>query len=58
MTAPAIVITLALEARPRVWCDFLTTQEADRVLDWVDQHPEYRELLDLAVELQGEERAA
>jgi len=51
-----ILIRLKCEAEPLVCADVLTEGEAARLDDWLDAHPAYRELVDLAVELTEKER--
>jgi hypothetical protein len=58
VSAPAIVIRLALEEPPQVICDTLSESERIRLVDWVASHHEYADLVELAYELQDRERAA
>jgi hypothetical protein len=46
---PSILIALRLEARPEVYIDSVSDSEYARLRDWVDNHPDLRELLDLAL---------
>jgi hypothetical protein len=56
---PAIVIRLELEAAPRVYCEALAEAEQTRLGDWLaEARPEYGALVDRAMELEAEERAA
>jgi hypothetical protein len=41
-----------------VFADYLDDTEADRMDDWLDEHPEYRLLIREAVQLAEEARAA
>jgi hypothetical protein len=54
--APALVITFALEAAPRVTTDCLSEGEYRRLLDWIRAHEDLHALTVLALEL--EETAA
>jgi len=56
--APAFFIKLGLEARPQVFSDVNSDAEEARVLDWIRSHPELAELVQRALDLQGEEPAA
>jgi hypothetical protein len=58
MSAPAVVIRLALEARPRVLVDAFDEREHSRLIDWIEAHPAYQHLIAEALELEREERAA
>lgn len=58
MSAPAVVIVLELEARPRVIVGTLDDGEAARLRDWLDAHPELLMLITRALELDDRERAA
>ncbi len=56
---PAIVIRLELEATPVVYVQTINEAEEKRLTDWVTEaHPEYGELVALALELVDERRAA
>jgi hypothetical protein len=46
MSAPALVIRLEVEAAPRLMCDVMSESEEERLIDWLDAHPE---LIDLVV---------
>jgi hypothetical protein len=48
---PAVLIWLALEARPQVFFDCLSESEEARLLDWIGSHPELLELIAEALEL-------
>jgi hypothetical protein len=54
----SITIRVALEAAPVVWRDFGDDGDERRMRDWLDAHPDYWELIDRAVELIEQERAA
>jgi hypothetical protein len=58
MSAPSLHIVLELEAAPRVYCDWLRESDELRMADWLDAHPDHRELIDRALEIAAEERAA
>jgi hypothetical protein len=58
LSAPAIVIRLELEAAPRLQVDALNEREAERMVDWLEAHPEYLALIRRAAELETERRAA
>jgi hypothetical protein len=55
---PSIEIVLELEAAPSVFIEMENAAEAQRILDWVAAHPSYLELVEAALALQREERAA
>jgi hypothetical protein len=46
MSAPALIIRLEVEAAPRLVCDVISESEEERLIDWIDAHPE---LVDLVV---------
>jgi hypothetical protein len=56
--APAIVIELRLEAKPRVWQTSANEEESARLLDWVNADGDRRRIVNLALELMREARAA
>jgi len=56
VNAPAIVIRLEFEARPRIVCDWLDETDERRMRDWLDSHPELLELLARACEIANRER--
>ena len=58
MSAPAILIRLELEAPPKVLIDALHEQDHDRLLDWLEAHPEYLALVQEALLLAPERRVA
>jgi hypothetical protein len=58
MSAPAIVIRLELEAAPKLLTDCLSEAEEERLIDWLEVHPELRQLIVLAYELRDEAKAA
>lgn len=43
--APAVTIRLALESRPRILVDALSESEEARLADWLEQKPEYADLV-------------
>jgi hypothetical protein len=45
MSAPALVIRLEIEARPKVYIDAMREGEADRLLDWLLENEALRDLL-------------
>jgi hypothetical protein len=49
---PAILIRLAIEARPSVAVDAMDEGEFVRLIDWLEANPELRELLFRALELE------
>lgn len=57
MSAPAVVIRLELEAVPRLLVDAINEEEHDRLLDWIESHPRYRQLIQDALALRAGERA-
>jgi hypothetical protein len=58
VSPPAVILRFELEAAPIVFADYLDETEADRMDDWLDEHPEYRRLIREAVQLAEEARAA
>ncbi len=58
MNPPAVVICLPLEGAPVVYTDTLSEAEAVRLDDWLETRPEYAELVEDAVRLAEEARAA
>jgi hypothetical protein len=58
MNAPAVVIRLSLEARPRVYVDAIHESDATRLAEWLESHPQYADLVARALELEREKRAA
>jgi len=58
MRPPAITIRLELEAPPHVLADLLDDAEEARIDHWLLTHPEYRELVARALELEAERRPA
>jgi hypothetical protein len=58
VSPPAVILRFELEAAPIVFADYLDDSEADRMDDWLDEHPEYRRLIREAVQLAEEARAA
>lgn len=58
MSAPALVIRLALEESPRIYSDVRNEHEGDRLRDWIETHEKYAEVVNLAVELARVKRAA
>ena len=57
MSEPSVQIVLALEAAPRVRVDFMDSGDEDRVIDWLEAHPRYLELVRRALELEAEQAA-
>ena len=57
-SAPAVIIRLEFEARPRIIADYLTDADESRMLDWLDGRPEVLELLATAQEIIASERRA
>ena len=55
---PAIVVRLPLEGAPVVYVDTLSEAEAVRLDDWLETRPEYAGLVDDAMRLAEEARAA
>jgi hypothetical protein len=53
VSAPAILIRLELEAAPRLLVEALSEQEHDRLVDWLETHPDYLELVRRALALEG-----
>jgi hypothetical protein len=58
VSAPAILIRLELEAAPRLLVDAVSEQEHDRLCDWLEAHPAYVDLVQQALALERQERAA
>ena len=58
MSSPSLIIILGLEAKARIVADALTESEWMRLVDWIESHPEYKGLLELAIDLVEAERAA
>jgi hypothetical protein len=58
VTAPAVHIVFELESRPKVVCDWLDSHDEERVRDWLEAHPAYVDLVNRALELAREKRAA
>ena len=58
MRPPAIIVRFELEAAPRLQIDALSEREHERILDWVETHPDYLELLKRALELESRKPAA
>lgn len=58
MNAPAVLIRLAVEARPQVLINCRTEGEAQRLDDWINTHPELAELVLRALDLADEAKAA
>jgi hypothetical protein len=56
--APAILIRFELEAAPRLLVDALDEREHERLIDWLKAHPLYLQLIEEALELERQERAA
>jgi hypothetical protein len=50
---PAVLIVLAVEARPAVLVNAINEGEYARLKDWLRAHPELLALLDAAYELEG-----
>ena len=46
--APTLHVVVPLEGRPIVYADTLNEAEAERLLDWLNNSSEARELLELA----------
>lgn len=49
---PHFAIFLDVEGGIRVHCNSMNDSEETRLRDWIDTHPELRELLDHAIELE------
>jgi hypothetical protein len=58
MSGPAVLIVLGIEERPSVRIDALNEGEQARMLDWIESHPDFLELIGRAYELAESERAA
>jgi hypothetical protein len=52
------MIEFRLKAAPRLLVDALDEREHVRLLDWLRTHPRYLDLIQQAIELEAEERAA
>lgn len=57
-SVPAIVIFIEVEAAPRVLIRANADVEEQRVWDWISAHCEYRALVERALELAEQDRAA
>jgi hypothetical protein len=51
--APAVIVRLELEAAPQVICDFLHEGDQSRMYDWLDAHPELRDMVCRAFQLRN-----
>lgn len=58
MSAPCVIIKLALEEPPVVLKDCASEDDKRRLEDWLDAHPEYWELIYRARDLMQEAKAA
>ena len=58
LNPPAVVIRLPLEGAPVVYADALNEAEAVRLDDWLETRSEYAELVEDAMRLAEEARAA
>jgi hypothetical protein len=58
VNAPAIVIRLSFEARPRVYVDAIHESDESRLAEWLESQPQYAELVARALELERKEPAA
>ena len=58
MNPPAVVIRIPLEGAPIIYTDTLSDAEAVRLDDWLETRREYAELVEDAMRLAGEARAA
>ena len=58
MSVPAVVVRFPLEGAPRVYVDALNDEEAARLGDWLAARVEYADLVDRALALEEEARAA
>lgn len=55
---PQVTIALGLESAPRVLLHSMNDSEAGRLLDWIRSHDDLAELVNRALELAEEARAA
>jgi hypothetical protein len=58
MSPPALVIRLALEQPASVYLDCLNDGEKARLFDWLNSQPDYADLVERALELAEQARAA
>ena len=58
MNPPAVVIRIPLEGAPVGYTDTLSEAEAVRLDDWLETRPGYAELVDDAIRLADQARAA
>jgi hypothetical protein len=58
VSVPAIVILLELEAPPKVCGAWMRDTDEERLADWLDAHPRYRELIVQALQLERDAQAA
>lgn len=56
--APSVSIEFKLEAQPIVRCNYMTDAAEARLLSWFENHPEYLRLIQQAIAMGFEERAA
>jgi hypothetical protein len=57
-TRPAVLIVLEIEAAPRVWISAASDTEELRVRDWLKSQSELADLVETAIDLAEEARAA
>jgi hypothetical protein len=55
---PAVLIRLEVEASPRLQIDALNESEQRCLVDWLEAHPRYLKLIQDALALERQERAA
>ena len=58
MGAPAFIVRFEIETSPVLVLDTLNDSERARLLDWINQHDEWVELLARAQQLADERRVA
>ena len=57
-TAPALIVVLPLEGRPKVIACWGSDAEERRLADWLDSQPALGELVERALELAEQAQAA
>ncbi|MFL5922326.1 MAG: hypothetical protein ACJ75Q_00600 [Gaiellaceae bacterium] len=58
MSAPAVIVRFEFEASPSLYVDAVREGDHARLVQWLEQHPRYLRLIQEALELEAERRAA